>query len=56
MADLAADLRRHLANEPILAKPSGTLVRLQKWVRRNPTKSIAIGQLAIGPGGRCSPS
>ena len=47
MADLAADLRRHLANEPILAKPSGTLVRLQKWVRRNPTKSTAIGLLAV---------
>jgi len=47
MADLAADLRRHLANEPILARPSGSLVRLEKWVRRNPTKSTAIGLLAV---------
>ena len=48
MADLAADLRRHLANEPILAKPSGTLVRLQKWVRRNPTKSVAAAITLLG--------
>jgi non-specific serine/threonine protein kinase/serine/threonine-protein kinase len=41
MAEFAADLRRHLANEPILAKPSGALVRLKKWVRRNPTKTVA---------------
>jgi len=47
MGELAADLRRHLANEPILAKPSGPLVRLQKWVRRNPTKSTALGLLAV---------
>ena len=47
MAELAADLRRHLANEPILAKPSGVTVRLQKWVRRNPTKSTALGLLAV---------
>ena len=47
MGDLAADLRRHLANEPILARPSGVTVRLQKWVRRNPTKSTAIGLLAV---------
>ena len=47
MADLAVDLRRHLADEPILAKPSGVTVRLRKWVRRNPTKSTAIGLLAV---------
>ena len=41
MAELAADLRRHLAHEPILATPSGPIVRLQKWSRRNPTKSVA---------------
>ena len=46
MAELAADLRRHLANEPIEARPSGAVVRLQKWVRRNPTKSVAAGVAA----------
>jgi hypothetical protein len=47
MADLAADLRRHLNSEPILARPSGALVRLAKWARRNPTKSVAAGIAAV---------
>ncbi len=41
MAEFAADLRRHLADEPILAKPTGALLRLGKWMRRNPTKTVA---------------
>jgi len=41
MAELAADLRRHLAGEPILARPSGPLVRFAKWARRNSTKVVA---------------
>ena len=47
MAELAADLRRHLADEPILARPSGPLVRAAKWARRNPTKSVAAGVAAV---------
>ena len=49
MADFAADLRRHLAHEPILATPSGPIVRLRKWSRRNPTKSVAgaVGAVAL---------
>ncbi len=47
MAELAADLRRHLTNEPILARPSGASIRLRKWVRRNPTRATAIGLLAV---------
>ena len=39
MAELAADLRRHLANEPILAKPSGVTVRLQKWYAAIPPRA-----------------
>jgi serine/threonine protein kinase/tetratricopeptide (TPR) repeat protein len=38
MAALAADIRRHLAGEPIWAKPSSLSVRAFKWARRNPTK------------------
>jgi len=41
MAEVAADLRRHNAHEPILAKPPGPLRRAAKWARRNPTKSAA---------------
>jgi formylglycine-generating enzyme required for sulfatase activity/serine/threonine protein kinase len=40
MSDLAADIRRHLANEPIKAQPPTVLERGVKWVRRNPTKSL----------------
>ncbi|MDP6369726.1 MAG: serine/threonine-protein kinase, partial [Planctomycetota bacterium] len=47
MAEFAADLRRHLADKPILAKPSGPLVRLAKWARRNPTKSAAAGVAVV---------
>ena len=34
-AELAADLRRYLHNEPVLARSAGTLYRLQKYLRRN---------------------
>ena len=47
MAELAADLRRHLANEPILARPPTALQRAAKWVKRNPTKSTALGLLTV---------
>jgi tetratricopeptide (TPR) repeat protein len=40
-AELAADLRRHLANEPILAKPPGAVTRGVKWMRRHPAVSAA---------------
>ncbi|MDP6763332.1 MAG: protein kinase, partial [Planctomycetota bacterium] len=41
MTELAADIRRHMAHEPILARPPTLVVRATKWVRRNPTKSVA---------------
>jgi formylglycine-generating enzyme required for sulfatase activity len=43
MAEFAADLRRHLKDEPILARPPSTLVRVVKWARRNPGPSVGVG-------------
>ena len=34
-AALAEDIQRHLANEPILARPPSAIYRLQKMARRN---------------------
>ncbi len=39
-AELAEDLRRFLAHEPIQARPLGRSERLRKWVRRHPAKTI----------------
>jgi serine/threonine protein kinase/formylglycine-generating enzyme required for sulfatase activity len=47
MAELAADLRRYLANEPIQARPPTRLDRLVKWTRRNPTRSAALGIASV---------
>ena len=47
MKDLAADLRRFLGNEPIVARPPSVWNRLVKWTKRNPTKSVA-GAVAGG--------
>ncbi len=47
--EFAADLRRHLANQPIEARPPGPATRARKWVRRNPEVSSAglVGALAM---------
>ncbi|MFN9786380.1 MAG: serine/threonine protein kinase [Planctomycetia bacterium] len=49
MAEFAADVRRHLKDEPILARPPGTLVRVVKWARRNPgpSSAAAVGTAAL---------
>jgi serine/threonine protein kinase len=44
--DLAADIRRHLANEPVLASPPSRLYRLRKFVRRNAVQ-VAAGVVVI---------
>ncbi len=49
---LAMDLKRHLANEPVLACPPGVAYRTQKFIRRNKVMFTAgaavVAALAIG--------
>jgi serine/threonine protein kinase len=45
-ADLAADLRRWLSNEPILARPPSALYQLRKFARRN--RALVGGAAATG--------
>jgi len=45
VAALAEDLRRHLAGEPVLARPASTLYRVQRFVSRN-RMPVAAGTLA----------
>lgn len=49
MRALAEDLERHLAGEPILARPARLHERARKWIRRHPTRSAA-GAVALVAG------
>ena len=42
-AAFAADLRAALAGEPIVARPTGRLTRLWRWMRREPWRAAAAG-------------
>jgi len=42
-AELAADIRRHLADQPVLAGPPGARYRVQKFVKRNRSRVVAAG-------------
>ncbi len=44
---LAADLKRHLDNEPVLARPPSQLYRLQKMARRNKATTVAVASVAL---------
>ncbi len=52
--DLADDLGRYLAGEPILARPVSTLGRLAKWARRRPAvaalSALVLSVAAVGFG------
>ena len=51
---LAADLKRHLNNEPVVARPPSTAYRLQKTWRRNKVAftaaAVMAGALVVGTG------
>lgn len=57
-ADLAADLRRWLAGDPILARPLSTAARVTRWCRRRPGVTtllslvtlLLVGSAALGVG------
>jgi eukaryotic-like serine/threonine-protein kinase len=44
-AELGADIRRHLTDEPIVARPPSTAYQLQKFARRN--KAFVAGTAAV---------
>jgi serine/threonine protein kinase/tetratricopeptide (TPR) repeat protein len=44
---LAMDVRRHLNNEPVLARPPSNLYRLHKLVRRNKAAVIAVSAVCL---------
>ncbi len=47
-SELAADLRRHLADEPVLAGPPGAAYRTLKFVRRNRGAVLAGAVVLLG--------
>ena len=46
-AELAADIERHLANEPVLARRPGALYRLRKFTKRNQWQVAAAAAVAV---------
>jgi serine/threonine protein kinase len=44
-AELAADIRRYLRNEPIVARPASATYQLQKFARRH--RTLVIGVVAV---------
>jgi serine/threonine protein kinase len=47
-ADMAEDLRRFLAGEPVLARPVGLLERLGRWCLRNPLPASLLLAVSLG--------
>jgi tetratricopeptide (TPR) repeat protein/predicted Ser/Thr protein kinase len=53
--DMAEDLRRFLAGEPIAARPDSPAYRIRRWMRRHPSLSVgvavAVAVAAVSLGG-----
>ncbi|NNF12041.1 MAG: serine/threonine protein kinase, partial [Gemmatimonadetes bacterium] len=47
VADLAADVRRYLASEPVRARPDTLSYRLRRFVRRRPEIAAAFGLISM---------
>jgi hypothetical protein len=45
--ELAADLRRFLAGEPIQARRAGVVARAVKWARRRPPAAVGLGLVLL---------
>jgi hypothetical protein len=45
--ELAADIRRQLKGEPIVARPTGFMERGWKWTRRNPALASLLAAVAV---------
>jgi eukaryotic-like serine/threonine-protein kinase len=47
-SELAADIRRHLRNEPVVARPPSTAYRLSKYIRRHRVGvTVAVGLVVL---------
>jgi non-specific serine/threonine protein kinase/serine/threonine-protein kinase len=46
VSELAADLRRYLNSQPVLARRSGAMERIRKFARRNPALAATLGVAA----------
>lgn len=46
VSEFAADVRRYLSDQPILARPVGPIGLLRKWVKRNRELSVALAAAA----------
>jgi serine/threonine protein kinase/tetratricopeptide (TPR) repeat protein len=46
-SELAADVRRYLASEPVLARPQTATYRLRKFVRRNRVSVVAVAAVVL---------
>ena len=47
VSELAADVRRHLSDQPILARPAGPVLIFRKWVKRNQQLAATLGTAAF---------